>query len=88
MKEFTVVVVLLVLVLVSGLAVVHGKHESRRLSMELQALQVSADELELEWQMLQLERSTLAADAAVDQLASSELRMVTPQPGEVKYIAR
>ena len=80
------IIILLAVTLISGIAVVYSKNESRRLSITLENLQIAANELELEWQQLQLEQSTLTADAAVDQVARNHLQMIVPRLDEIKYI--
>ena len=81
-------IVLIVAVLGSALGAVYSKHQSRKLFIELQALEVHKDNLEIEWGLLQLEQSTLATEAVVDQVARSRLGMIVPDPGSVVYIRR
>jgi cell division protein FtsL len=79
---------LLVVLMGSGLGVVYTKHQTRQLFIDLQALQDKRDELEIEWRLLQLEHSTLATAAEVDQVARTRLDMVIPAPDAVIYIIR
>jgi cell division protein FtsL len=76
-----------VLVLASGIAAVYAKHESRKLFVELQALTAERDRLELDWGRLELEASTQANHARVEQLARSELGMRLPDPREIQLVA-
>ena len=88
MNKSYAAIVLIIAVLGSALGVVYSKHQSRKLFIELQALEVHKDNLEIEWGLLQLEQSTLATEAVVDQVARSRLDMIVPDPGSVVYIRR
>lgn len=88
MNKTCAAIVLIVAVLGSALGVVYSKHQSRKLFNELQALEAHRDNLEIEWELLQLEQSTLATEAVVDQVARSRLGMIVPDPGSVVYIRR
>ncbi len=81
------VAVLGVLVLASGIAAVYAKHQSRKLFVELQALTAERDRLDLDWGRLELEASTQANHARVEQLARSELGMRLPDPREIQLVA-
>lgn len=82
-----IVAVLGVLVLTSGIAAVYAKHQSRKLFVELQALTAERDRLDLDWGRLELEASTQANHARVEQLARSELGMRLPDPREIQLVA-
>lgn len=82
------VVVLMSAVLGSGFGVIYVKHHCRQLFIELQTLQEKRDDLEIEWELLQLEQSTLATEAMVDQTARTRLNMVVPDSNRVVYVAR
>lgn len=88
MKSQIVLIALLVgAVLGSGVGVVYTHHANRQFFIQLQRLQTERDNLEVEWESLQLEQSALVTDAAVEETARRRLNMVTPDPGEVLYIA-
>ncbi len=70
--------VLLVAVLGSALGVVSSTHQSRKLFIELQALQAQCDKLDIEWGRLQLEQSTWATHGRVERLARERLDMHLP----------
>ena len=70
----------------SGVGVIYTQHANRQLFVQLQKLQAERDDLEVEWELLQLEQSTLVTDAAVEETARTRLNMLTPDPGEVLYI--
>ena len=73
-------------VLGSGLGIVYTHEQSRQLFIELQNLQTRRDNLEIEWELLQLEQSTLATEAVVDHAARTRLNMVIPSPETIVYV--
>lgn len=75
-------------VLVSALAGIYAKHQSRKLFVELQALVGERDRLEMDWGRLQIEQSTQANHARVENIAREKLSMRTPTPDDVKLVAR
>jgi cell division protein FtsL len=74
-------------VLGSGVGVAYTQHTNRQLFIQLQKLQAERDDLEVEWELLKLEQSTLVTDAAVENVARTRLNMLAPDPGTVLYIA-
>jgi len=77
---------LAVAVVGSAVAAVHARHEARQLFIELQGLNRVRDELNVEWRQLQIERSTWAAHARVEQLAREKLSMGVPPPGAIQAV--
>lgn len=70
----------LVLVLfVTALQVVLYQHEARRTFVAVQALERERDLLDEEWGRLQLEQSTWATDARVEEAARTRLDMLEPE---------
>src|SRR5690606_30577849 len=59
-----------VVCVVSALALVYTKHESRKLFIELERLTAVRDELNIEWGRLQIEQSTWATHARIEQVAT------------------
>ncbi len=72
---------LLVLVVASAVATVFVKHSSRAMFVELQALQRQFDEMQIEWNKLQLEESTWATHDRVRSIAVKRLGLYMP-PGD------
>lgn len=68
----------LLAVLMSALGVAYSKHQSRRLFVELQALNGGRDALDIEWGRLQLEQSTLATPIRIENMARQRLGMFVP----------
>ncbi|MGM0594728.1 MAG: cell division protein FtsL [Pseudomonadota bacterium] len=78
--------VLALAVLVSALGVVVSTHESRKLFVELQALEKVRDEMNAQWGRLQLEQSTWATHGRIERVANERLDMVIPPPGAVVIV--
>ncbi|MBK8183633.1 MAG: cell division protein FtsL [Candidatus Competibacteraceae bacterium] len=85
-SQLLIIVVLAGAVLASGVGVVYTRHINRQLFFQLQKLQAEKDNLDVEWESLQLEQSTLVTDFAVEEIARRRLNMLTPDPDEVLYI--
>jgi cell division protein FtsL len=73
-------------VLASALGVVYSKHQSRKLFMELQALQQERDALNIEWGQLQLEESTWATHARIEEQARVKSGLISPAPRDVVIV--
>ena len=73
---------------VSSLALVYTKHESRKLFVELEQLTDQRDELNIEWGQLQIEQSTWATHARIEQVATDDLRLTRPETTEIFVIER
>jgi cell division protein FtsL len=79
-------VFLLILVIACALGVVTSQHKARKLFVELQKEKDRAQQMDVEWGQLQLEQSTLTMPARVEKLASRQLQMRMPQPGQIRYV--
>ena len=71
-----------------GMALVYTKHESRKLFVELEQLTQERDKLNIEWGQLQIEQSTWATHARIEQVATDDLALVRPQSTEIFVIER
>jgi cell division protein FtsL len=80
------VAVLWVAVLASALGVVYGKQEARNRFSELQKLINVRDDLDIGWGQLQLEQSTWATHARVEQLARDRLHMEPPKVSDLRIV--
>jgi cell division protein FtsL len=72
----------------SAMALVYTKHEARKLFVELETLTHERDELNIEWGQLQIEQSTWATHARIEQVALDKLSLVRPQSTEIFVIER
>lgn len=86
MKGSLTPVFLLVLCVAAGVGSVSARHETRRLFMELQELAQQRDAHVAEWGRLQLEESTWADSALVDQAARERLGLVVPDRDAIVYV--
>ena len=87
-QPFMLVLVFAVVCVTSALALVYTKHESRKLFVELEALTQERDELNIEWSQLQIEQSTWATHARIEQVATDNLSLVRPDSTEIFVIER
>ena len=74
------------LVLLSAVGVVSSRHESRKLFVSLQEMQVQRDHMNVEWGKLQIEQSTWATHSRVANKAASQLGMLVPKTENVRMI--
>lgn len=79
--------ILFLVVLASALGTVTSQHKARKLYIELQQQQDMAKQYEIEWGQLQLEQSTWAMHARIEQVASSHLHMQVPDPAKIQIVA-
>jgi len=84
--RWMLLIVLTSLVIVSAVAVIEAKHESRKRFVELQALEKERDRMNVEWGRLQLEQGTLAAQSRVEEFAHKKLQMKIPEADSVVII--
>lgn len=75
-----------VVCVVSAMALVYTKHESRKLFVELEQLTTGRDELNIEWGQLQIEQSTWATHARIEQVATEDLKLTRPDTTEIFVI--
>ena len=84
--QLTWLLVLTVVVVVSGVAVVHAKYESRALFVELESLRAARDQADMEWGRLQLELATRGALGRVMRIADERLQMRVPTPEQIVVV--
>lgn len=78
--------VLLLAVMASAIAVVWARHQGRVSFVELTQLQNERDALNVEFGRLELEQATWAAPGRVEQIARSQLGMITPAPAQIELV--
>lgn len=77
-----------VVCVVSAMGLVYTKHEARKLFVELEALTDERDGLNIEWGQLQIEQSTWATHARIEQVAIDDLKLTRPAATEIFVIER
>jgi cell division protein FtsL len=77
-----------VVCVLSAMALVYTKHESRKLFVELEGLTQERDDLNIEWGQLQIEQSTWAQHARIEQVAKDDLSLVRPATTEIFVLER
>lgn len=75
-------------VVISAIANIYAKHESRKSFTELQVLISERDQLEVEWGRLQIEQGTWSTYARVEQLARKQMNMRIPAPEQTMLLSR
>ncbi len=87
-QPFLLVFVFALVCVLSAMALVYTKHESRKLFVELEGLTHERDELNIEWGQLQIEQSTWATHARIEQVATEDLALVRPEATDIYVIER
>jgi len=87
-QPFLLTFVFAVVCVISAIALIYTKHESRKLFVELEQLTVERDLLNIEWGQLQIEQSTWATHARIEEVATDELSLVRPKSTEIYVIER
>jgi cell division protein FtsL len=73
---------------ISAVALIYTKHESRKMFVALEQLTVERDALNIEWGQLQIEQSTWATHARIEKVAREELSLMRPKSSEIYVIER
>ncbi|MDJ0928654.1 MAG: cell division protein FtsL [Gammaproteobacteria bacterium] len=79
---------LALIVVMSAIAAVYAKHETRKLFIELQTLTADRDRLEVDWGRLLIEQSTWSNHARVERLAREEMGMIEPAAGRTRVFTK
>ncbi len=87
-KPFLLIAVFVAVCVLSALAIIYTKHESRKLFVELEALTTERDALNIEWGQLQIEQSTWATHARIERVAIEEMSLIRPLSEEIYVIER
>ena len=87
-RPFLLVFVFAVVCVLTSMALVYTKHESRKLFVEFEGLTHERDDLNIEWGQLQIEQSTWATHARIERVATDDLSLVRPEATEIYVIER
>jgi cell division protein FtsL len=77
---------LILALVISALAVIYSKYQSRLIFIEIQKQERALDQYEVEWGQLQLELTTLAEQNRVEQVAREQLKLIMPLRERIIYI--
>ena len=78
--------ILIALLMLSAIAVIYSKYQSRLLFIEIQQKEKQLDDYEVEWGRLQLELTTLTEENRVEIEARQRLMLTLPIQNEIVYI--
>jgi cell division protein FtsL len=78
--------ILFAVLLACALGTVTSQHKARKLYSDLEQQQEQAKQYEIEWGQLQLEQSTWAMHARIEQVASQHLSMHVPEPAQIQIV--
>lgn len=87
-RPFLLVFVFAVVCVLTSIALVYTKHESRKLFVELEGHTHERDDLNIEWGQLQIEQSTWATHARIERVATDDLSLVRPESTDIYVIER
>lgn len=77
---------LVLLLLMTGLAVIHSKYHSRLLFIEIQKQEAMLDSYELAWGQRQLELTTLTEENRVEEVATQRLKLRMPDRKKIIFL--
>ena len=78
--------ILLCILIICALGLITSQHHARKLYIELQQQQEAARQYEIEWGQLQLEQSTWAMHARIEQVARQNLQMQVPNASRIQAV--
>jgi cell division protein FtsL len=77
---------LIAMLMLSAIAVIYSKYQSRSVFMEIQKKEKELDDYEVEWGRLQLELTTLTEENRVEIEARNRLLLTLPAQNKIIYI--
>lgn len=78
--------ILVAMLMLSAIAVIYSKYQSRLLFIEIQKKEKQLDDYEVEWGRLQLEVTTLTEENRVEIEARQQLLLTLPTQNKIVYI--
>lgn len=78
--------ILFLVLIFTSLGAITSQHKARKLYFELQQSQDAAKQYDIEWGQLQLEQSTWAMHARIEQIASQQLHMEVPDAKRIQTV--
>ncbi|WP_439136078.1 cell division protein FtsL [Pseudomaricurvus sp.] len=87
-QQWSVLLLLWVLVLASALGVVRSTHESRTRLNELEVMRREAAQLHVQWGQYLLEHSAWSAYSRIEKEAKSKLNMIIPRGEKLVVVTK
>lgn len=78
--------ILVAMLMLSAIAVIYSKYQSRLVFIEIQNKEKELDDYEVEWGRLQLELTTLTEENRVEIEARDRLLLTLPAQNKIVYI--
>jgi cell division protein FtsL len=85
-RQWIILLVLWFAVLASAAGAIYTSHRAREQFVELERLYRERDQLEVTWGQLELDKASLSANARVEQVAASHLKMAPPDPSAIRVV--
>ncbi len=87
-KQWAVLLILWLLVLISAMAVVRTTHEARTQLNQLEVMRREAAQLHVQWGQYLLEQSAWSAYGRIEQQASEKLNMRVPRGDQLVVVSK
>ena len=85
-SQIWLIALLVFILLLSAIAVIASKHQSRTLFMDIQKQERVLDKYEIKWGQLQLELTTVTEEHRVAMCAQERLGLVMPKRENIIYL--
>jgi len=86
MKHWWLTAALASVLITTAFAVIVTRHEARKSFVDLQQLEATRDELNVDWGRLQLEHATWAEASRVEHVARADLGLIKKAPERVVVV--
>jgi cell division protein FtsL len=87
-KQWALLLILWLLVLISAMAVVRTTHESRAQLNQLEVMRREAAQLHVQWGQYLLEQSAWSAYGRIEQQATDKLQMIVPRGEQLVVVSQ
>jgi cell division protein FtsL len=77
-----------IVLMFSAISLVTARYQARQLYTQLDKYTTQAEDLEIDWRKLQLDRAQASRNAHVDKVAREELRMNVIAPDRTIYVSQ
>ncbi|MGH1373837.1 MAG: cell division protein FtsL [Cellvibrionaceae bacterium] len=87
-KQWALLLILWLLVLISAMAVVRTTHEARTRLNQLEVMRREAAQLHVQWGQYLLEQSAWSAYGRIEQQATDKLQMLIPRGDQLVVVSK